>query len=104
MDGLDFDRDKEMISREAMFPVGDFKRDIKRFYYAARLYFALRMISYEEVLDDYDISKDSRYFKRVHKFDKYPMLYIPRDFFDDIDIHKPVSREQLLDEMKKSRE
>lgn len=104
MEGLDYEIDSEMITREAMFPIAGFKRDIERFYYAARLYFALRMISDGEPLDEFDISKDGRYFEGVHKFDKYPMLDIPREVFDDIDIHKPVSREQLLAEMKKSRE
>lgn len=93
-------RDGWMVSRDAMFPVDDFKRDIERFYNGARFFFALRQIADGEEMEQ-TASEDGRYFKGLSYFDKYGR---PEMSVDEVLSDKETSPQVLLAEMQKGNE
>lgn len=94
-------RDGYMISRDAMFPVDKFKRDIECFYNGARYFFALRQIADGEDTEYLKTAQDGRHFKRLPYFDKYGRPMMPDD--DQPLSDKKISPQELLAEMEKEK-
>ena len=80
---LSIEHEGNLISEEAMFPVGNFKRDLEKFYNGARYYFALRQISDGEDSDYLSLWEDGREFDGIQIFNKYRYPVIPEQGSDD---------------------
>ena len=86
---LSIEREGNLISNEAMFPVEEFKRDLEYFYNGARCYFALRQISDGEDCDYLSLWEDGRHFDGIQLFNKYRHPVMPKqddDENDDIEL------------------
>lgn len=83
---LSIEREGNLISHEAMFPVEDFKRDLENFYNGARCYFALRQISDGEDCDYLSLWEDGRAFEGIQLFNKYRYPVMPEQDSDNEDI------------------
>lgn len=74
---LSIEREGNLITEEAMFPVEEFKRDLEKFYHGARCYFALRQISDGEDCDYLSLWEDGREFAGIQLFNKYRYPVMP---------------------------
>ena len=93
-------RDGWMVSRDAMFPVDDFKRDIERFYNGARFFFALRQIADGEDIEYLKTAQDGRHFDRLSFFDKYGHPDMPVMEMDG-ETNDPEKPKDIVDEMRR---